>query len=88
VLLLALLDGRERTALVLHALLFTIWHAGALLVTPTALIGGALAILAVAFLAGLAWGWQTMHDRTVWWAVAHHALLWVVGSMFLLAPPT
>jgi hypothetical protein len=40
----------------------------------------------VAFLAGLAWGWQTMHDGTVWWAMGHHARPWVVGSAFLLSP--
>jgi hypothetical protein len=86
-LLLARLPGRPRTALVLHSALFTVWHAGALLVTPAEAIGGAIALLVVAFLAGLSWGWQTVHDGTVRWAMAHHALLWVVGSMFLLAPP-
>jgi membrane protease YdiL (CAAX protease family) len=85
-LLLARLPGRW-TALVLHSVLFTVWHAGALLVTPVEAIGGAIALLVVAFLAGLSWGWQTVHDGTVRWAMAHHAALWVVGSMFLLAPP-
>jgi hypothetical protein len=87
-LLVVALGGRTRRALVVHALLFTVWHAGALLVTPTDAFVGAVAILVVAFLAGLSWGWQTLHDRTVWWALGQHALLWVVGSMFLLAPPT
>ncbi len=44
-------------------------------------------IVGLSVLAGLAWGWQTLHDRTVLWAVLHHALLWVVGSMFDLSPP-
>jgi hypothetical protein len=58
-----------------------------LLVTPPEAMAGAVAILVVAFLAGLSWGWQTLHDGTVWWAASHHALLWVVGSMFTLGPP-
>jgi membrane protease YdiL (CAAX protease family) len=87
-LLVIALGGRTRRALVVHALLFTVWHAGALLVTPADAIAGAVAILVVAFLAGLSWGWQTLHDRTVWWALGQHALLWVVGSMFLLASPS
>jgi membrane protease YdiL (CAAX protease family) len=86
-LLVALFAGRWPRALVVHALLFTVWHAGALLVTSAESTGGVVAILVVAFLAGLSWGWQTLHDRTVYWAMAHHALLWVVGSSFLLAPP-
>jgi membrane protease YdiL (CAAX protease family) len=86
-LLLARLPGRRWTTLVLHSVLFTVWHAGALLVTPAEAIGGAIALLLVAFLAGLSWGWQTVRDGTVRWAMVHHAALWVVGSMFLLAPP-
>jgi hypothetical protein len=85
--LLVWLGGRRWPALLGHTLLFTIWHAGALLVTPPEMLGGAVAILVVSFLAGLAWGWQTLHDRTIVWVLVHHALLWIVGSMFLLAPP-
>ena len=80
--------GRQWAGLIVHALLFTVWHAGAILVTPPEAIAGLLALLLVAFLAGISWGWQTLHDGTVRWAMAHHALLWVVGSLFLLAPPT
>jgi hypothetical protein len=86
-LMLALLRGRSWVALFLHALLFTVWHAGAVLVTPREAAAGVVALLVVALLAGLSWGWQTLHDGTVRWAMAHHALLWVVGSLFLLAPP-
>jgi hypothetical protein len=86
-LLVVLLPGRRWTALTLHAVLFTVWHGGALLVTPAEALAGVVALLVVAFLAGLSWGWQTLHDGTVRWAMAHHALLWVIGSLFLLAPP-
>jgi membrane protease YdiL (CAAX protease family) len=87
-LLLVLFAGRRWRALVAHAVLFTVWHAGAVLVTPREAAGGVVALLLVALLAGISWGWQTLHDGTVWWATAHHALLWVVGSLFLLAPPS
>jgi hypothetical protein len=87
-LLLVLMRGRQRAALIAHALLFTVWHAGAVLVTPPEAAAGLVALLLVAFLAGLSWGWQTLHDGTARWAMAHHALLWIVGSLFLLAPPT
>ena len=86
-LLVVLLRRKAWTALLVHAALFTIWHAGAVLVTPPEAAGGVVALLVVAFLAGISWGWQTLHDGTVRWAMAHHALLWVVGSLFLLAPP-
>lgn len=86
-LLVVLLRGKAWTALLVHAALFTIWHGGAVLVTPPEAAGGVVALLVVAFLAGISWGWQTLHDGTVRWAMAHHALLWVVGSLFLLAPP-
>jgi membrane protease YdiL (CAAX protease family) len=86
-LLLVLMRGRRWAALIVHTLMFTIWHAGAALVTPPEAIAGLVALLLVAFLAGISWGWQTLHDGTVRWAMAHHALLWVVGSLVLLAPP-
>jgi membrane protease YdiL (CAAX protease family) len=87
-LLLVLFAGRRWRALVVHAVLFTVWHAGAVLITPREAAAGVVALLVVALLAGISWGWQTLHDGTVWWAMAHHALLWVVGSLFLLAPPS
>jgi hypothetical protein len=87
-LLLVLMRGRRWAALITHALMFTLWHAGAVLVTPPEAVAGLGALLLVAFLAGMSWGWQTLHDGTARWAMAHHSMLWVVGSLFLLAPPT
>jgi membrane protease YdiL (CAAX protease family) len=78
---------RPRRALLLHTLAFGVWHGGALLVAPGAL-AGAVVIIVVSLGAGYAWGWQTMRDRTVLWAMAHHSLLWVAGSFFDLSPPT
>jgi membrane protease YdiL (CAAX protease family) len=76
-----------RRALILHTLAFGGWHGGALLAAPEAL-AGALAIIIVSLGAGYAWGWQTMRDRTVVWAMGHHSLLWIAGSFFDLSPPT
>ncbi len=88
----ALLPGlmlltRPRTALVIHTVAFGIWHGGALLAAPDQM-GGAIAIIVVSLGAGYAWGWQTLRDRTVIWAMAHHSLLWIAGSFFDLSPPS
>jgi membrane protease YdiL (CAAX protease family) len=78
---------QPRAALLIHTLAFGVWHAGALLVAGEMLVG-ALAIIVVSLVAGYAWGWQTIRDRTVMWAMVHHSLLWIVGSLFDLSPPT
>lgn len=85
--LLVLFKNRPLPALLLHVVLFAIWHAGAFLITPAELIAGPIAIVSLSLVAGLVWGWQTIHDRTILWAMIHHSLLWVVGSMFYLGPP-
>jgi hypothetical protein len=41
--------------------------------------------MAVPFLSGLGWGWQVVHDRTVFWAMVQHSLIWVIGLQFTLA---
>jgi membrane protease YdiL (CAAX protease family) len=76
----------RRRALILHTLAFGVWHAGALLAAPGHL-GGAFSIILVSLGAGYAWAYQTARDRTVVWAMAHHAFLWVIGSFFDLSPP-
>lgn len=86
-LLLRALGGRRWPALLAQTGLFAVWHAGAFLAVPVDLMAGAAMIVGLSVLAGLAWGWQTLRDRTVVWASLHHALLWVVGSMFDLSPP-
>jgi hypothetical protein len=85
--LLAVFRGRPWPALTLHTALFAVWHAGAFLVTPPGMIAGPVSIVAASLIAGLVWGWVTLHDRTVLWAALHHSLLWVIGSMFFLGPP-
>jgi hypothetical protein len=35
-------------------------------------------VLALLFVGGLLWGWQVLHDRTVLYAAAQHAVFLVV----------
>jgi membrane protease YdiL (CAAX protease family) len=69
-----------RGALLLHAVLFSLWHIGPLFLGAP--LWGVAAVLTVAFISGLGWGWQVQHDRTVLWAMVQHALFWVIGLQF------
>ena len=60
---------RAPVALALHAVLFMLWHLRTMLEMPRPL---ALVTAAVLSAAGLGWGWQTMRDRTVVWAMVQH----------------
>ena len=67
--------SRPRLALTLQALAFALWHARAFRVVPPVQASGALLLLCAA---GLVWGWQVRHDRTVLYAVAQHTLFLIV----------
>ena len=77
--LLGVLEGvflrSAKTAVLLQALLFSIWHLRAFQVTTVPI---ALAILMAAFIAGCLWGWQVQKDRTVLYVTAQHALFLIV----------
>jgi membrane protease YdiL (CAAX protease family) len=75
-----LLPRRPRLALLLHALLFGLWHIGPLFLGAP--LGAVLAIMLVPFLCGLGWGWQVRRDATVLWAMVQHSLIWVIGLQF------
>ena len=70
-----LCPDRPRRAVALQALLFALWHARAFEVVAVA---PAAAVLALMFVGGLLWGWQVLHDRTVLYAAAQHAVFLVV----------
>ena len=76
--------GRRGISLVAHAALFGLWH------IPPLFVGApwwaVVAVMVVAFLSGIGWGWQVQTDRTVVWAMIQHSLIWVIGSMFTLSP--
>ena len=74
---------RPGLALVLHAVLFGLWHIGPLFVGAP--VWAVIAVMAVPFLSGIGWGWQVVHDRTVIWAMIQHSLIWVIGLQFAVA---
>lgn len=74
------LKRRSRPAMVVHALLFSLWH----IMSPF-FVGAPLwaaAVMLVPFLSGIGWGWQVQHDRTVLWAALQHTLIWVICGQF------
>jgi membrane protease YdiL (CAAX protease family) len=77
---LLVLKRRSRAAIVLHALLFSLWHMGPFFVGAP--LWAAVAVMFVPFLSGIGWGWQAQHDRTVFWAAVQHSLIWVIGGQF------
>ena len=76
-------NRRPWLALVVHAVLFGLWHIGPLFIGAP--IWVVIAVMAVPFLSGIGWGWQVVHDRTVVWAMIQHSLIWVVGLQFAVA---
>jgi membrane protease YdiL (CAAX protease family) len=76
----SLLGRRHRLALIGHSVLFGLWHIGPLFVGAP--IWAVIAVMLVPFLSGIGWGWQVMRDRTVYWAMIQHSLIWVIGLQF------
>ena len=73
--------GRFWVALSIHAVLFGLWHIGAIFAGAPWV--SALPVMLVPFLFGLGWGWQVWHDRTVVWSILHHTLLLVIMSFYI-----
>ncbi len=71
--------GRVFLALTISSLMFALYHAGMFLVAPVGVAAGALV---VTFMAGMGWGWQVGHDKTVLWAMVHHSLLQMILRVF------
>jgi membrane protease YdiL (CAAX protease family) len=69
----------RRLALLGSSALFALFHLGMLRVAPIWAVGSALGLT---FFVGLGWGWQVQRDRTVLWAMAHHALLQMILRLF------
>lgn len=74
---------RQGLALVLHSVLFGLWHIGPLFIGAP--VWAVIAVMLVPFLSGIRWGWQMSHDKTVVWAMVQHSLIWVVGLQFAVA---
>jgi len=69
-------------ALVLHSVLFGLWHIGPLFLGAP--LWAVIAVMLVPFLSGIGWGWQVQRDGTVVWAMVQHSLIWVIGMQFAL----
>ena len=82
-LLLWLQEGHRWPALLIPALLFGLWHIGAIFAGAS--LAEAIPVILVPFAFGIAWGWQVVRDRTVFWAVLHHTLLLVMMSFYTWA---
>jgi membrane protease YdiL (CAAX protease family) len=78
--LLWLQEGQRWPALMIHALLFGLWHIGAIFAGAS--VVEAIPVMLVPFLFSIAWGWQAMRDRTAVWAVLHHTLLLIMMSFY------
>jgi membrane protease YdiL (CAAX protease family) len=78
----SLLPKRAGLALILHSVLFGLWHIGPLFLGAP--IWAVIAVMLVPFLSGIGWGWQVVRDGTVVWAMVQHSLIWVVGLQFAL----
>ncbi|HEX6817269.1 MAG TPA: CPBP family glutamic-type intramembrane protease [Ktedonobacterales bacterium] len=74
-----LLSGRNvdaaRLAPTVQAAIFALWHLRAFEVTPPL---AALAVLLLAFVAGLVWGTEAQRDRTLIWCALEHTLFLIV----------
>jgi membrane protease YdiL (CAAX protease family) len=72
------LKKRRAAALIVHSILFALWHIGPLFLgAPVPIVA---AILLVPLLSGIGWGWQVRRDGTVVWAMIQHSLIWVIGA--------
>jgi len=71
---------QPRLALILHSLLFGLWHIGPLFLGAP--VWAVIAVMVVPFVCGIGWGWQVQRDRTVLWAMLQHSLIWVVAGQF------
>ena len=78
--LMKVFTGRGLLALSISSLMFALYHLSMFLVAPA---GVAVSAMVVTFLAGMGWGWQVGRDKTVFWAMAHHALLQMVLRVFV-----
>jgi len=74
------LKRRRGWALVLHSVLFGLWHIGPLFLGAP--LWAVMLVMLVPFLSGLGWGWQVTRDRTVLWAMVQHSLIWVIALQF------
>ncbi|OFY57252.1 MAG: hypothetical protein A2Y87_10605 [Bacteroidetes bacterium RBG_13_46_8] len=75
-----ILKGRHFTALVIHAIIFSLWHLPLVLIEAP--VTGVIGVTIVTFIGGLIWGGQVQRDGTVYWAMGQHILYLMFIAMF------
>lgn len=75
-----ILRKHNSLALILHSVLFGLWHIGPLFLGVP--LWAVFAVMFVPFLSGIGWGWQVKRDGTVIWAMLQHSLIWVIALQF------
>jgi membrane protease YdiL (CAAX protease family) len=78
--ILILTKEKKYTAIILHTILFGIWHMGIFWIAPW-FIG--IAVVLVPVLAGFLWAMQTIRDGTVFYAIFTHSLILIISSLFI-----
>ena len=74
------LKGKRFIALVIHAILFSLWHLPLILIEAP--VAGVIGVTIVTFIGGLVWGGQVQRDETVYWAMGQHIIYLMLMSMF------
>lgn len=78
--LLATFRSKPFLAILIHSLLFALWHVPKAYMTAP--LGGLIGVVVVTFACGLLWGKQVQRDGTVVWLMGYHSILLVINSFF------
>lgn len=73
-------NNRINLAIFLHSIPFGLWHIGVIFLAPWY---GAIFVMLIPFLCGLAWGWQVQHDGTIFYLLILHISILIINSMFI-----
>ncbi len=70
---------RPIAAILIHSILFSLWHLPLVFLSDPA---GIAPVLIVTFIGGVAWGWQVYRDGTILWSTLHHSAYLMVMALF------
>ena len=72
--------GKKHLAILLHTVLFGIWHIGVFWLAPWWI---SILVVLVPSIAGYLWALQVNRDKTVIYAIITHCLILIISSMFI-----
>ena len=72
--------GRKHLAIILHTVLFGIWHIGVFWLAPWWI---SILVVLIPSIAGYLWALQVNRDKTVVYAIITHCLILIISSMFV-----